>query len=238
MLRDDIEPRRQARGRGPAGAKRDPPDERDRRQHVRDRHDADRQLVIAADRDRQRVEPVAQGRLVFGQVAIEHVAREGPMTDVGVGRLVAVERLGLAGRHRPEARGDASCRGWARRCGHGTRRRRPGARSEPDETSASTEFRVEWRHAVISIRRRSEALGSRSWQSIKTHGEKHVVRRTVNFFPLGQAQREPQPVQLGRPRLRVDFIIRRRLERAPEDVRDSRTCASPPGSAGRCNCEA
>ena len=54
--------------------------------------------LIAAERDRQRVEPVAQRRLVLGQVAIHDVAAQDAMPDVGISRLVAVERLAGADR--------------------------------------------------------------------------------------------------------------------------------------------
>ena len=102
MLSKNVEPGGQTRRQLAAQPAGDPPHERDRQQHERNRHDADRQLVVAADGDRQRVEPVAQRRLVLGHVAIENVAARDAMPDVGVGRLVTVERLAGADRRGPE----------------------------------------------------------------------------------------------------------------------------------------
>ncbi len=99
--RDRIdEGRETGRGRA-ADAESDPPDQNDRREDVGDRHEPDRQLIGPADRDGQGVEPVPERRLVLGQVAIEDVAAEHSPAHIGIGRLVAVERLDLAGADEP-----------------------------------------------------------------------------------------------------------------------------------------
>ena len=88
---DRVSEGRDAAGGRPAKPDPDPPDQRDRSQDVRDRHQADRRLVRPADPDGQGVQPVTHRRLVLGEVAIEHRAVGQPPADVGVGRLVAVE---------------------------------------------------------------------------------------------------------------------------------------------------
>ena len=98
----DVKSRGQAGRARSAEPPRDPPDNGDGRQDTWDRHQPDRQLAIAADRDPDCIEPVAKWRLVLRQVAIHDVALKDPMPDVGIGRLVAVQGLALTDCHGPE----------------------------------------------------------------------------------------------------------------------------------------
>jgi hypothetical protein len=99
-------------GDRPAGRARQPPAEpphqRDVQEHQRQRQQADRPFVRAADPDRERIQGIPARRLVLGEVAVEHVARDDPASHVRIRRLVAVQRLRLAphdGPRRPPDRG-------------------------------------------------------------------------------------------------------------------------------------
>ena len=139
------------------------------------------------------------------------------MADVGVGRLVTVERLAVADRLRPEVDPGRRADVAARTCGavpdvehH---------QQDEDQASPSHQNRVprpSGRPSVVGAQLRR--LASSTERDTAGPGRR-VSRDDRNTSRIGQTRARFAAIcaRYG-PRFGVDLIIRRRLERAPEEV--------------------
>ena len=183
-----------AGGQGAGQSPADPPDQGDREQHRGDRQQADGQLVVASQGHPQGIEPVAQGRLVLGEVAVHDVAVEQAMADVGISRLVTIERFRCARGHRPEVSPVACVIVGAK----------VAARYQTSTTQDQHEDddRPPWRRCSLARARNSltrDHVMDLSGKPVKPDRVEHLSRRAIELAGRGQPQ-QPSGPDRGRDR--------------------------------------